>query len=153
MKLVVLKVGEKSPAWADSAVEEYARRLRRAPGVDEISVRPEPFKGDIEAVRSAESGRVLDLIKPRDRLVVLDERGQAPDADAFLALYEDGFGAEGRLIFVIGGAYGHHERLRQAAWKTVRLSSLVLNHEVARIVLYEQLYRAHARRTGVPYHH
>jgi 23S rRNA pseudoU1915 N3-methylase RlmH len=48
VKLVVLKVGEKSPAWADSAVEEYARRLRRAPGIDEISVRPEPFKGDVE---------------------------------------------------------------------------------------------------------
>jgi 23S rRNA (pseudouridine1915-N3)-methyltransferase len=153
VKLVVLKVGERSPAWSEAAVEEYAKRLRRNPGIEEIAVKPEAFRGDVEAVRAAESQRVLDALKPRDFMVALDERGAAPDTDAFGALLDEGLGAPGRLVFVLGGAYGHHERLRAAAWRTIRLSSLVLNHEVARIVLFEQLYRVVARKSGVPYHH
>lgn len=153
MKLVVLRVGERSPEWADLACQDYGRRLRTFGGIAEIGVKPEPFRGDVEAVRAAESERALSQVSPRDRLVALDERGLDLDADAFLHLYRAGLEAEGRLVFALGGAYGHHDRLRRAAWRTLRLSSLVLNHEVARVVLYEQLYRAWARQNNVPYHH
>ena len=57
------------------------------------------------------------------------------------------------LIFVIGGPYGLDDETKAAAWKTIRLSRLVLNHAVARVVLVEQLYRACAIRSGSPYHH
>jgi 23S rRNA (pseudouridine1915-N3)-methyltransferase len=57
------------------------------------------------------------------------------------------------VVFALGGPYGHGAALRQAAWRTVRLSDLVLNHEVARVVLYEQLYRAMMQLAGAPYHH
>lgn len=151
MKLAIVRVGDRSPAWADAACHDYGRRLR-AP-IAELSVRAEPFRGDVDAVRAAESERVLARLTPRDRLVALDERGADPDADAFLDLYRQGLEAEGRLVFALGGAYGHHDRLRRAAWRTIRLSSLVLNHEVARVLLYEQIYRAWAREHNVPYHH
>jgi 23S rRNA (pseudouridine1915-N3)-methyltransferase len=59
----------------------------------------------------------------------------------------------GTVVFAIGGPYGHGEAVRARAWRTVRLSDLVLNHEVARVVLYEQLYRALTLLEGVPYHH
>lgn len=153
MKLIVLRVGDRSPEWADAACHDYGRRLRTLGGVAEQSVRGEPFRGDVEAVRAAETDRLLALVTPRDRLVALDERGLNLDADAFLSLFQTGLEAEGRLVFALGGAYGHHDRLRKAAWRTLRLSSLVLNHEVARVVLYEQLYRAWARQHNVPYHH
>lgn len=91
---------------------------------------------------------------PRDRLIALDERGEDLDSDSFLALVlscrNDGVH---RAVFAVGGAYGLHVTVRTRAWRVVRLSSLVLNHELARIVLVEQLYRALAREHGVPYHH
>jgi len=60
---------------------------------------------------------------------------------------------QGTVVFAMGGPYGHDPSVRAAAWRTVRLSDLVLNHEVARVVLYEQLYRALTLLEGAPYHH
>ena len=59
----------------------------------------------------------------------------------------------GRLVFAIGGAYGLSEQVRSRAWRVIRLSSLVMAHDVARVVLYEQLYRATTQIEGIPYHH
>ena len=148
----VLIVGRARGGWAEDAVADYSRRLQRMGGIVEESVKAEAFRGDIEAVRSAEAERLLARTGPRDRLVALDERGESPDSLAFSALVDEGR-RDGTLVFAIGGPYGHGEELRRRAWRTVRLSSLVLNHEVARVVLYEQLYRAMTLITGIPYHH
>jgi len=154
MRPVVCCVGKPGHPWAEPAVQDYARRLRRWDGIEDRWIKPERFRGDADAVRAAESGRVLATVTPRDTLVALDERGQAVDTDGFRALIEaarlDGVT---RLIFAIGGAYGHAPSLRDRADRTVQLSRLVLNHEVARIVLYEQIYRSYAAMNGVPYHH
>lgn len=153
MKLLLLTVGARSPAWADAACREYLDRVARFAAFGEASVKPEPFKGDVAAVRAAEGARLLSALTPRDRLVALDERGDAPDSHAFARLVEDGLGAEGRLVFALGGAYGLDPSVRARAWKVVRLGNPVMNHEVARIVLSEQLYRAFTILRGVPYHH
>jgi 23S rRNA (pseudouridine1915-N3)-methyltransferase len=152
--MLVLVVGKGGNAWADEAVADYTRRLRRWGGIEERAVKPERFRGDVDAVRAAEGARILARVKPRDRLIVLDERGEDPSTDELIATVRacrlDG---TARLVFAIGGAYGHDPTVRDAAWKVVRLSSFVLNHEVARVVLYEQLYRVSATIAGVPYHH
>ena len=154
MKVLVLVVGKGGNAWADAAVADYAKRMRRWGGVTEQAVKPERFRGDVDAVRAAEGQRLLARLKPRDKLVVLDERGEAPTTDELIqtvrACRLDG---TARLVFALGGAYGHDPSVREAAWKVMRVSSFVLNHEVARVVLYEQLYRANATIAGVPYHH
>lgn len=150
----MLVVGKGGNAWADAAVSDYARRMRRWGGVEQLSVKPERFRGDVDAVRAVEGQRLLAKIKPRDRLIALDERGDSPSTEDLLQLVRacrlDG---TARLVFAIGGAYGHDPSVRKAAWKVVSLSSFVLNHEVARVVLYEQLYRVNATIAGVPYHH
>ena len=61
---------------------------------------------------AAESSRLLARVTPRDRLVVLDERGASLDSHAFARLVSDGLMADGRLVFAIGGAYGHDPSLR-----------------------------------------
>ena len=61
--------------------------------------------------------------------------------------------AGGTVTFLIGGAYGLDPSVRKAASRTVKLSDAVLNHEVARVVLFEQLYRAVTLLEGIPYHH
>jgi len=151
-RFAVVVVGRPRVAWANDAVGDYARRLGRLGGVTEEVVRPERFRGDVEAVRRAEADRVRRLVGERGSLVILDERGERCTTDAFAALVDEGR-TRPPLWFVIGGPYGHDPSLRDAAWRSVRLSDLVLNHEVARVVLYEQLYRAMTLLEGRPYHH
>lgn len=153
MKLRLLVVGRGGVRWADEAAADYARRLDRLGGLDEIEVKPEPFRGDVDAVRDAEAARLLARVSPRDRLVALDERGEDLDTEGFTRLVDDGLRAEGGLVFAIGGPYGHGAAVRARAWRVVRLSSLVLNHQLARVVAVEQIYRAMTRIRGVPYHH
>lgn len=145
-------VGRPKASWANEAVADYARRLGRLGGVREDVVKPERFRGDVNAVRLAEAQRVQRLVGSRGTLVVLDERGDRCTTEQFAALVDEGRQA-GPLWLVIGGPYGHDPGLRSAAWRVVRLSDLVLNHEVARVVLYEQLYRAMTWLEGLPYHH
>jgi 23S rRNA (pseudouridine1915-N3)-methyltransferase len=152
-RFVLLTVGRSRSTWASSAVEEWSVRLKRAGGFSEESVRAEPFRDDADAVRNAEAERLLAKVGPRDRLVALDERGDRLDTKAFAALVDAGRQAGGRLVFAIGGPYGHGDAVRRAAHRVVRLSDLVLNHEVARVVLVEQLYRAITLIEGGPYHH
>lgn len=148
----VLVVGRKRCDWAETAVEDYTKRLRRYGGVAEDEIRTETFRGDVDAVRRAEADRIVARIGVRERLVALDERGERLDSGGFAQLVDQGR-QQGTVVFAIGGPYGHGEQVRTAAWRTVRLSDLVLNHELARVVLYEQLYRALTLLEGAPYHH
>lgn len=150
MKVRVLRVGSGRCDWADAAVAEWRKRLARL-GVEEVAVDAEPFRGEANAVRAAEGGRLLRHVRPRDRLVALDVRGSVVDTDGFARLVQDGR-RDCALVFALGGAYGHGDALRAAAWRTVCLSPLVLAHDVARVLLWEQLYRAWAIETGSPYH-
>jgi len=154
MKIGILMVGRGGSEWALEAVNDYARRLKRAHKVEEICVRAERYRGDVDLVRAGESERLLAKVGPRDRLVVLDERGDDLDTPGMVQLFTR-YQQQGatRLLFALGGPYGHSPELRKRAWRVVRLSSLVLNHDVARVVLYEQLYRATAIMNGIPYHH
>ncbi len=149
----LLRVGRAAKgAWSDAPVEDWTKRMRRWGGFAEEEIRPEPFKGDVGAVRDAEAERILAKVGPRDRLVTLDERGERLDTPGFAALLDAGR-QQGAVVFAIGGPYGHGEAARSRAWRVARLSDLVLNHELARVVLVEQVYRGLTLLEGVPYHH
>lgn len=145
-------VGRSRCDWASQAVADYTKRLRRYGGVVEHPVRAEPFRGDEDQVRSAEAERLLAGLPARASVVALDERGDRLSTRSFAELVDEGR-QRGTVIFCIGGPYGHGPAVRDGAWRTVRLSDMVLNHEVARVVLYEQLYRGLTLLEGAPYHH
>lgn len=122
------------PAWVDEACADWVKRVSRT------------FPTRLVAE--------LPKLPARARVVLLDERGETRDSQGFAALLEEGIrAAASPLVFAIGGPYGHDEPMRRRADRVVRLSDLVLNHAVARVVLVEQLYRACAIRSGSPYHH
>lgn len=126
--------GGRAPHWVAEACADWTKRIERH-----------------FAIRIVER---LPKLGTRARLVVLDERGEERTSEGFASLLEEGIRASAHpLVFVIGGPYGVAPEVVAAAWKTVRLSNLVLNHAVARVVLVEQLYRACSIRTGSPYHH
>lgn len=153
MRLLVARVGKGRNAWADQAVEDYSRRIRQV-RFEELLLRPAVFRGEVEAVRSEEGARLLAAAGPGERLICLDERGELPTSEAFAGWIQQaiGEGAPG-LVFGIGGPYGHAAVVRQRSWKVLALGRWVTNHEIARVVLVEQLYRASTLIWGGSYHH
>lgn len=139
--------------WADEAAQDYARRLNRYASFREFKHKPIP-SADRHTGQRKEASRVLDQVRPRDQLIVIDERGEALSSEELAKGIEQAqLSAVGCLVFAIGGPYGHHDLIRQKAHQTVRLSTMVLNHQVARVMLLEQLYRAWSIIKGEPYHH
>ena len=151
-RLKIVRVSKGRTGWADDAAKDYGKRLARHGSFAEIDVKPAVFSGDVDAVRATEAERLLKQLQPRDVLVPVDERGESPDSHALAAMVS-ALNLEGTVVFVVGGAYGLDASVRKQARHTLRLSNLVMNHEVARVVLYEQLYRAITLLEGIPYHH
>lgn len=147
MQVLLRRFGKGRTAWADAAVGVYAARLPKHLAYSEELLAPGRSASD-------DAERLLRLHAPTDRLVVLDERGSHMSSEAFAGLLTRA-SAEGakRIVFALGGPYGHDERVRKAGWQVVALSALVLNHELARVVVVEQLYRASHILWGGPYHH
>ena len=153
MKAVLLRVGRGRTPWADEGVQDYARRLTRVK-LEERLIKPVQFRGDVEAVRAAEAERILKQVKSGDRLIALDERGDLISTEALAGIVRGAAKASTRrLVFAIGGPYGHGPLVRQRAHAVISLSGMVLNHELARVVLVEQLYRVSTILWGGSYHH
>jgi 23S rRNA (pseudouridine1915-N3)-methyltransferase len=154
VKIAFVSVSRGGTPWADEAVCGYRRRIARWLPTEEIRLRPAVHGRDLDLARREEAGRLLAEVRPGDRVVALDERGRALDTPAFRDLVAraavDGCRC---LRFLLGGAHGLDERVRLEADLVVSLSPLVLNHEVARVVLVEQVYRALSLEHGEPYSH
>lgn len=131
-----------TPAWADAAAEDYGRRIHRY------------FPWEERLWKPAEEQRYWQSVPPRTRVILLDERGQDLDSPG-LARWIDGAATDGVMClhFAVGAAYGHPDAARAAAWRQLRLSPMVLNQAVARVMIVEQIYRACTIRAGEPYHH
>ena len=142
---VVLARGGGSP-WALDACKDYGRRIGRYFPFEEREFAAGAAREDAVRVRKE--------VPARGRLVVLDERGVDLTSPGLAELLERcALDSVPSVVFAIGGPSGHDEGLRAEAWRTIRLSAMVLNHAVARVVLYEQIYRACTIRAGEPYHH
>ncbi len=153
MKLAIVAVGHKMPGWVAQGCAEYVKRMPRELPLVVVEVKPEPRAGkNREQLLAAEYVRLQAALQAYRRIVVLDERG-ADLTTLQLAQRLDGWmQAGGDTALVIGGADGIDSALKQRADDTLRLSSLTLPHAMARLVLCEQLYRAHSVLRNHPYH-
>lgn len=140
----ILAIGKPKLEFARAGIDEYERRIRPfAPlQIDYLK----------QSEREAESALLLQRSEGLLR-VVLDERGEQVTSRAFAQKIGDWEMSRVKgIALLIGGADGHTEELRTAAdWKW-SLSKLALQHELALVVLLEQLYRAYTIRAGLPYH-
>lgn len=154
IKLISVAKGTASKGAAAFG-DEWAAKLRRYTPLTEVQIKPNPLNAKDPGVAQAHEGeRVLKAVAPGERLVCLDERGRDLSSEDFARLLAQA-GDEGwpGVVFAIGGPYGHPPAVRERADDVVRLSSCVLNHAVARVVLLEQLYRGWTILRGEPYHH
>ena len=154
MNITVLAVGTKMPHWVDYAVAEYSKRFGREIQFQLREIKPEKRGAGINAAQAmaAEEERIVAAIPSHSYLIVLDERGKAPTSME-LADWLKRWQQQGdNLCFVIGGADGLTDRLKQRANLLLRLSSLTLPHGMVRVLLTEQLYRAQSILHNHPYH-
>lgn len=154
MRLLLLAIGQKMPAWVDTGYREYARRFPPHLKLELVERPASPWaaRGDI-ARGQREEAEALRAAIPRDALVVaLDERGSAWStrqlADRLAQWQHDGRD----IALLVGGPDGLDAQLRTDAGQRWSLSPLTLPHPLVRIVVAEQLYRAHTLLSGHPYH-
>lgn len=154
MKISIVAVGQRQPAWADAAVDDYLDRFPSDYKVELKIVKAEARSGQAgpARVRAAEAARLHAALPPGCTVVALDERGKDWTTQQLadqLGRWRD---AGESIAFVIGGPDGLDEKLRSAARLQLRLSSLTLPHALARVLLTEQLYRAWSILAHHPYH-
>ena len=152
MEITVVAVG-KLRSFYREACDEYASRLARYTTFREIEVREEGREPVMAARQTHEAARIeAKLPEPPATLVALTRHG-APWTSAELARELDGWLLAARPVaFMIGGSYGLAPRLLQAATARWSLGPLTLPHELARVVIVEQVYRAFTILRGEPYH-
>ena len=147
----IIAIGKKHESWIADGVERYCKRLRAPWNVEWVLLPHSSLEGD--RARQEESERILNVLRPDDVVVLLDERGKLLDSPALSHLFQTKIDASQRVVCIIGGAYGVTDELQARATVVWSLSPLVFPHQLVRLLLSEQLYRAQEIAAGHPYHH
>ncbi len=145
MRFRIIVAGKPALGYAKTAVADYLKRLDRHGTYELLSVKA----GDKESV----SRRLLDASAGCYR-IALDERGETPSTRELAERFEkiEMAGEVKTVAFLIGAADGHSAGLRKSCDMTLALSSMTMQHELALVVLLEQLYRLATIKSGSPYH-
>lgn len=151
MTMRLLAIGKKHEAWVLDGIERYQKRLKRPFDVEWILLPHSAREG--QQARQEESDRLLDRLSDQDFVVLLDERGENISSPQLSSLLETAFMASRPVTIIIGGAYGVDDRIHDRAGFIWSLSALVFPHQLVRLILTEQLYRAQEIAAGNPYHH
>lgn len=153
-KCSIIAVGRlKEPHWRE-AQEEYLRRLSPSMRIDVVEVEAEALSATVTAPQAmrTEAERLRRRVPDGATLVALDRTGKASDSEGFAAMLEELGGRGEHLAFIIGGSAGIDPALLKEAHRRVSFSAMTFTHEMARVILLEQLYRATAILSGKPYH-
>lgn len=147
----IIAIGKKHEAWVEHGIERYQKRLKKPFAVEWVLL-PHSAKSGLQA-RQNESEAILTRVTPSEYVVLLDETGQLYDSPTLSGLLTSAFSRDAHLTIIIGGAYGVNEAVQFRADLVWSLSPLVFPHQLVRLLLTEQLYRAQEIAAGNPYHH
>ncbi len=154
MKLLVVAVAQRPPAWVEAGWAEYAQRMPRHLPLQLVEVKPEPRTTGKPpaAMMAAEAARIRAALPAQCRRIALDERGDAPTTRELATRLERWQASGDDVALLIGGPDGLDAALKAEADERLRLSSLTLPHALVRVILAEALYRAVSLSAGHPYH-
>lgn len=155
MKFTLIWVGGNSDSEFAGAIDRYFNRIKHFFPIEIISLRPEKSRqsrNDL-AIMHADSAKLLQALPARGTTVVMDERGEHLTSVKFAKWLESVIVREPYGVhFVMGGDVGMDDSVRARGDRMIALSAMTLPHQVARLVLMEQLYRACTLMRNVPYH-
>lgn len=150
MAITVIAVGAKHESWIKEGLERYQKRLRKPYDIKWVLLPHSQYEGD--SARTEESERIIAKLPERSYVVLLDEVGKNIDSPALSNMFEREF-SHSEVTVIIGGAYGVTPELQQRANFVWSLSKLVFPHQLVRLLLVEQVYRAQEIAAGGKYHH
>ena len=145
MRVTILAIGHKMPSWIQEGFNEYTRRM--PPEIRVAMVELKPGKD-----RNEEGRRMLDALPDGATLIALDERGRTVTTQGLSVMLSEWMRDASHPALAIGGADGHSEEVKERAAKLISLSALTLPHQLVRVVVAEQLYRAWTILARHPYH-
>jgi 23S rRNA (pseudouridine1915-N3)-methyltransferase len=145
MRVTILAIGHKMPSWIEEGFREYTRRMPPEARVELVELKPGKDRDD-------EGRKLLDALPPGATLLALDERGKSVTTQGLSVMLSDWMRDAMNPAFVIGGADGLSGEVKERASKLISLSALTLPHQLVRVVLAEQLYRAWSILARHPYH-
>jgi 23S rRNA (pseudouridine1915-N3)-methyltransferase len=153
VKLVLVAVGQRQPAWAETAYDDFAKRFPPEMRLELKAVKAETRGSKTaEQLMAAEATRIEAALPKGVRRVVLDERGDRLTTLQLSARMKAWMNDGRDVALVIGGPDGLDATLKQSADETLRLSDLTLPHAFVRVLLAEALYRAWTVMVNHPYH-
>jgi 23S rRNA (pseudouridine1915-N3)-methyltransferase len=153
VKLLLVAVGQRQPAWADTAYDDFAKRFPPEMRLELKAVKAETRGSKTpEQLMAAEAARLSAALPKGLRRVVLDERGTRLTTVQLSERMKAWMGDGRDVAFIVGGPDGLDAALKQSADETLRLSDLTLPHAFVRVWLAEALYRAWTVMVNHPYH-
>jgi 23S rRNA (pseudouridine1915-N3)-methyltransferase len=151
MAIKVIAIGKKHESWVVEGIERYQKRLQR-PFDTSWTLLPHSAREGI-AARQDESERIVARLDTSAFVVLLDERGKLVGSPTLSKLLLFPLEQSKEVVVIIGGAYGVDDSVHERADLVWSLSPLVFPHQLVRLILAEQLYRAQEIARGNPYHH
>ena len=155
MTITVIAVGKLKEKFWSAACDEYLKRLQAYARVQvkEIADADPGKSGGVEAALEKEGAAVLGAIPERSHVILMAIKGQEMSSEAFSSYIDElGIRGTGHITFVIGGSDGVSAAVRKRADKLISFGPVTLPHNLARVVLLEQIYRAFKISRGEPYH-
>lgn len=156
MKLHVIFTGKTTGKLPQEAIADYQNRLLHYVPftIEEIPDLKNVKNLSEEQQKEREADMLFERLQPGDVLVLLDEKGKEFTSREFSQYLEQKMQTVAkRLVFLIGGPYGFSPRVYEAAQGKISLSKMTFSHQMVRIFLVEQIYRAYTIMRGEPYHH
>ena len=156
MRIIFLWMGKTTDRWLQEGIEEYANRLKHYVSLS-IEIVPTPKnmpKQNVARQKEMEGDVMLACIESSDEVYLLDERGLAYSSEGLAGFLQKRMLASAkRLVLVIGGPFGFSEKLYQRANGLISFSQLTFSHQIIRLLVCEQIYRAFTILRGESYHH
>ncbi len=156
MKIILLSIGKTDDPLLSQIIEEYRKRINYyLPFEMQIIVDIKKGRNLSDKEQKKQEGeKILKWLQPSDQVILLDEKGKHYSSVEFARQIEKKLlSTSKRLVFVVGGAYGFSDEVRERANEKVSLSSMTFTHQMVRLVFAEQLYRAMTILHNEPYHH
>lgn len=155
MKTILVQVGKTTDKHFAAGINGYVERISHYMPMDIVTIaEPKNTKSLTEEQQKAVEGeQILKQVRPTDTLVLLDEHGDEFTSIQFAAWLERQRNTARRLVMVIGGPYGFSRQVYERADSKISLSRMTFSHQMIRLILTEQVYRACTIIKGEPYHH
>lgn len=153
MNIKIITVGKIKETWLKNAVDEYIKRISRFSGVEIIQIQDAPEVSDFNKASKIEGERILSKIKENDLVVALDLNGIECDSLEF-ASKMDKWMEEGQsgIVFIIAGSNGFSDQSIKRANYRISLSKMTFPHQIARLILLEQIFRGFKISNNEKYH-